>query len=102
MATRSSRWKGHSTRASTGSGRDEEALAAYQKYIADDPKGAKVKEAKGFITEIEPRVIRARADAADKAKAAAEADKKRKEAEAQAAEAEKKRKEAEEAAAERE
>ena len=83
-------------------GRDEQALDAYQKYIAADPKGPKVKEAKAFIVEIEPRVAKARAEAAERARANADADAKRKAAEAQAAEAERKRKEAEDLAAQRE
>ncbi|MBA3459152.1 MAG: tetratricopeptide repeat protein [Deltaproteobacteria bacterium] len=83
-------------------GRDEEALAAYQKYLADDPKGAKAKEAKGFISEIEPRVTKARADAAEKTRITADAEAKRKAAEAAAAEVERKRREVEDLAAQRE
>lgn len=83
-------------------GRDEEALAAYQKYIDADPNGPKAKEAEGFIAEIKPRVMRAREQTAEQQKAAADAEQKRKEAEAKAAEEERKRKEAEEAAKQRE
>jgi tetratricopeptide (TPR) repeat protein len=83
-------------------GRDEEALAAYQKYIAADPNGPKAKEAQGFIAEIQPRVAKARADKEERDRQAAEDEQKRKDAEAKAAEAEKKRKEAEDAAKQRE
>lgn len=83
-------------------GRDEEALAAYQKYIDADPNGPKAAEAKGFIAEIQPRVTKARAEKAERDRQAAEAEQKRKDAEAKAAEEEKKRKEAEEAAKQRE
>jgi tetratricopeptide (TPR) repeat protein len=83
-------------------GRDEEALAAYQKYIELDPKGAKAKEAQGFVVEIQPRVMKARAEAAERARIVDEAERKRKEAEARATEEERKRKEAEERAAQRE
>jgi tetratricopeptide (TPR) repeat protein len=73
-------------------GRDEEALAAYQRYIAEDAKGTKVKEAQTFIKEIEPRLEKKRAE--DAARKKAEEDAARKKAEEDAA-----RKKAEEDAA---
>jgi tetratricopeptide (TPR) repeat protein len=76
-------------------GRDEEALDAYKKYVELDPKGAKAKEAQGFIKEIEPRVIKARAAAEEAAKKQAELDAARKAAEEKAEAERKAREEAE-------
>ena len=42
-------------------GREAEALALYQRYLTDDPKGPKAKDARGFVTELEARVAAARA-----------------------------------------
>jgi len=76
-------------------GRDEEALAAYQRYLDEDPSGAKAKEVKGFVAEIQPRVEKARAAAAEADRKATDAEAKRLEAEANAASAEQKRLDAE-------
>ncbi len=78
-------------------GRDEEALAAYQRYLDEDPKGPKVKEAKGFVKEIQPRVEKARAEAEEKARLEAEREEARKAAEAARLDAEKQKRDAEEA-----
>ena len=65
-------------------GRDEDALAAYQQYLADDPSGPKAKEAKTFIKEIEPRLEKKRAEDAARKKADDEAARKKAEEDAAA------------------
>lgn len=57
-------------------GHKAEALDLYKRYLADDPKGPKAKDAKGFIAQLEPEVqaeIDAKKKADDDAAAAAAA-----------------------------
>ena len=74
-------------------GRDEEARTSYEAYLEADPKGAKVKEAKSFLKEIEARLTvkrrqeeeAARKAAEEQARRDAEAEELRKQQEADAA-----------------
>jgi tetratricopeptide (TPR) repeat protein len=64
-------------------GRDEEARASYEAYLDADPKGAKVKEAKSFLKEIEARLTVKRRQDEEAARKAAE-EQARRDAEAEA------------------
>lgn len=53
-------------------GRDEEARASYEAYLDADPEGAKVKEARSFLKEIEARLAVKRRQEEEAARKAAE------------------------------